>query len=318
MTSLAIIPQQASALAPVPQQQAVVETSSSAIAAREKASVEARFLVAYHRPRDVDHFRLRMLGAAKRPAFADQALFSKPVGGKPIVGLSIRFAEEVLRNYGNVDVQTPVVFDDESRRTIRVTVTDLEANLSYSQDVHVEKTVERKKPKQGDEVIRTRTNSYGEIVSIIRADEDALLVKQAALVSKALRTLILRLAPSDIIEEARQQVEQTIESGVSADPSAARKRMIDAFYGLGVQPADLADWLGRALDTITPAEIKTLGQVFTSIKEGHSTWAEALEARGGKPAATTDAAPVGGGTAALKAAVKRKPAAVEEEEPLPI
>jgi hypothetical protein len=176
--------------------------------------------------------------------------------------------------------------------------------------------VERKKPKAGDEIIRTRANSYGEIVSIIRADEDALLVKQAALVSKTLRTLILRLAPSDIIEEARQQVEQTIESGVSADPTAARKRMVDAFYGLGVQPAEIAYWLGRPLDSINPSEIKLLGQVFTSIKEGHSTWAEALEGRGGKSATATEAAPMGGGTAALKAAVKRKP--VEEQEALPV
>src|SRR5690349_15619824 len=37
------------------------ETASVAIAAREKAAVEARYVVAMRNPRDVDNFRVRLL-----------------------------------------------------------------------------------------------------------------------------------------------------------------------------------------------------------------------------------------------------------------
>jgi hypothetical protein len=259
---------------------AVVETASVAAAAQARASVEARYLVAMRTPRSWDTVRLRILAACKRPGFAEGARYSKPVGGKSIVGPSIRFAEESLRAMGNAYVETMVVFDDEERRIVRVTVTDLESNLSYPHDITIEKTVERRSLRQGQEVLGRRQNTKGETVYIVRATEDDLLVKQAALVSKAIRTGALRLLPSDILEEAMELVPMTLLNEDAKDPASARKRVCDAFFSLGVEPTDLEEYLGHKIEGSTPAEISLLRTIHQALKDGETTWPEVLETKG--------------------------------------
>lgn len=288
------------------------ETASSAVAAREKAAVEARFLVALHRPRNPDTARVRILNACKRPRFAEGAKYAKPVGGSKVVGPSIRFVEEALRQWGNIDIQTPVVFDDDDRRIVRVSVTDLETNTSFSSDVTLTKTVERRSPKSGDEVVRSRTNSTGQTVYVVRADEDAFLNKQNAGISKAIRNNGLRVVPSDLVEDAMDQVDETLHNEDAKDPAATRKRLTDAFYALGVMPDQIAVLLGHALESMTPAELTLLRTIYTALKDNETTWAEALATFG------KGEAPVNGngggekkatatkGNAGLKAALAKK------------
>lgn len=292
------------------------ETASSAVAAREKAAVEARFLVAINRPRSADTARLRILQSCERPRFAESAKYAKPVGGQKVIGPSIRFVEEALRQWGNIDIQTPVVFDDEDRRIVRVSVTDLETNTSFSSDVTLAKTVERRSPKSGDEVLRTRVNSQGATVSIIRADEDAFLNKQNAGISKAIRNNGLRVLPSDVVEEAMERVDETLRDADAKDPTATRKRLVDAFFGLGVMPAQLAEYLGHALEAITPAELQFLRTVYTAMKDGETTWAEVLDVK--SPMGKGAAAPKRTGTEGLRAAVKKDaaPAPTETDDDL--
>ena len=62
----------------------------------------------------------------QRSGFADVAMYAKPVGKQRIRGLSIRFAEAAIRHFTNVLTQVAVVFDDERRRILHVSVIDLE------------------------------------------------------------------------------------------------------------------------------------------------------------------------------------------------
>lgn len=285
---------------------AVVETASTAVAAREKAAVEARFLVALHRPRNPDQVRMRLLGRCASPRFAEVAEYAKPLGGgKKARGASIRMMEEMARQYGNIDVQAPVIFDDDERRIIRVTATDLEANYSASVDVILEKTVERRSPREGDEVLGQRVNSTGDKVYRIRADEDAFLVKQNANISKARRECIRAIVPGDLVDEAMQACAATRRGEVDADPAAARKRLADAFYSLGVMPTQLCEYLGKpSLEAVTPAEIELLRAIFAAMRDGEATWAEVMEEKRGKPTVEGTPAPTARGTAGLKARVQ--------------
>lgn len=251
------------------------ETASSVLAAQARAEIEARTFLALTRPRDVNQFRINVLQACRRPRFAGRARYAKPVGGgKKVVGLSIRFAEECARQYTNLDITSMVVTEDDERRVIRVRCTDLEANVTWSQDVVVEKTVERRAPRDGDEIVSKRVNSTGQPVYRIRAEDDALLVKQNALISKAARNLILDHLPSDIIEEAEDTILDTVRDEDAKDPTAARKRMVDAFYNAGVTPAQLEAHLGHKIDLTTSAEMQPLRTILNGILEGESTWAE--------------------------------------------
>lgn len=290
------------ALAPAAPVLPVAETASTAVAAREKAAVEARFLVAINRPRNPDESRVRLLTRCRSPQFAEVAEYEKPVGGKKIHGASIRMMEEIARQWRNVDVQAPVVFDDHERRIIRVTATDLESNYSASVDVILEKTVERRAPRQGEEIVSQRVNSQGAVVYRIRADEDAFLVKQNANVSKARRECIRAIVPGDLVEEAMETCLATRKNGDAVDPAAARKRISDLFYRLGVMPQQLSELLGKpSLDVITPAELELLRSIHTAMKDGEATWSDIVEAHGGKKGSTQASGANGGkGVDALK------------------
>lgn len=285
------------------------ETSSSAIAAREKAAVEARYLVALHRPRNFDQGRLRLLDACKRPKFADAARYSKPVGRDRVNGFSIRFAEEARVLWGNMDVSTFLVLDDDSRRVYRVIGTDLETNATEGIDVMVEKFVERRVVREGMEVIGQRTNTTGQVVYKIRATEDDLFVKVNALLSKARRNVILSLIPADVKEECEEQCLDTMRDHDAKDPAAARKAIVDAFWGFGVTPQQISDVLGKPLEQINPAEITMLRTYYRAMKEGEATWTEIAEAHtGGKKSENgkAEAASNGKGTDALKQALGKK------------
>lgn len=261
---------------------ALVETSSTAVAAQAKASVEARYTMALHRPRDMFQVRERLLNECKRPGFAHVARYSKPVGGQRIEGPSVRFAEAALRCLGNVLPETSVVYDDAEKRILRVAVTDLEANLTYSEDVTIEKTVERRRVKEGQEIVRQRRNSSGDITYIVRATEDDLLNKQNALKSKALRTLALRILPGDLLDEAMEQVQRTQRDADARDPAAARKSLVDAFSRIGVSTTQLAAYLGHPVDAITLDEMQELRALGAAMKDNETTWGAAMEAKHGK------------------------------------
>jgi hypothetical protein len=264
---------------------AVAETASVATAAREKASIEARALMAMHRPRNFDAARLRLLAACKRPRFAETARYTKPVSGeKAADGLSIRFAEEARVLWGNVDVSSFLVFDDDERRVYRVVGTDLETNASDGVDVMIEKTVERRSPREGDDVIRSRTNSKGSKVYLIRANEDALLVKVNREIAKARRNVILTLLPADIKEECEAQCIETVRDRDAKDPDGARKALLGAFFEIGVTPEQLVEYLGHPIEQLNPAELHVLRKVYTGIKDGEATWTDIMELKGGDAA----------------------------------
>jgi hypothetical protein len=155
----------------------------------------------------------------------------------------------------------------------------LESNITWKIDVTVAKTVERRQLRRGQQPLSERTNSYGDRVFIVEANDDDILNKQGALVSKALRTCILRIIPGNLQDEAYDVCNAILKDAAAKDPDAARNAVCDAFADQGVQPTDLEEWLGHKLDVATPAEIEQLRRLFVAIRDGEATWPEALAAR---------------------------------------
>lgn len=294
---------------------AVPDTASTAVAAQAKALVEARYIMAVRRPRDMDVVRERMLKECARPSFAAVARYVKPIGkdrAKWPTGPSIRFAEAAVRNMTNITVETMTVYDDREKRIVRVTVTDLEANVPYSQDITIAKTIERRQKKEGDTVITTRTNSYGDTLYILEGTDDDIINKQQALISKAVRTLGLRLIPGDIVDECMEQVLVTQANADAEDPDAAKRKLFDAFAALGVRAEQLKEYLGHDAATIAPKEMTDLRALYAAIRDGEATWRDVMDQR---------IAAAEGKTASLDAvrataAAKKAPAKKESDPPL--
>jgi hypothetical protein len=254
--------------------QALTTTGAEAYA---MATVQARYAIAVARPRDMDAARLRLLADCSRPRFAAVAIWRRPAGREMISGPSIRFVEAAIRAMGNVLVEAVAIRETAKHRTTRVTVTDIESNATYTRDVSVPLTVERRKLKRGQQPLGQRLNSYGDTVYVVEGTDAEIATMEAAQVSKAVRTLGLRLLPGDIVEEAVERVESTLADRDAKDPSAARKQLVDAFARLGVQPADLVGYLGHGLDGVQPSELSHLRQIHAAIAAGEAVWSDYTE-----------------------------------------
>ncbi len=290
------------------------EDTTAALAAQVKATVEARFIMAMNRPRDFDMARDRILAECKRPRFAESARYRRPVGKKKndrgqwvesfIEGPSIRFAEAAMRAMGNIDVQTMTTFDSAEKRIVQVAVTDLESNMTYSRDITTMKTVERRSIKPGQTPLATRTNSYGDLLYILPATDSEVTTMEAAEVSKAVRTLGLRLVPGDILDEAMDICVATMADSDAKDPDAARKAVVDGFSALGVKPSDLRAYLGgQDVGSCSPVQIGELRMLFHAIRAGEFSWAEVIA-----PEPETTDADAAHGVSSIKDRMKKRAA----------
>lgn len=270
----------------------LISTDPAIAAAAEgaKARIQSAYLMALHRPRNPDQARDRILHACKRPAFAERVEYNKPVGGRTIKGPSVRFAELALKEWGNVLNDSQVVYEDDQVRRVKIFCTDLETNLTHSKEIVINKTVERKKPTEDREVIGERINSQGQKVYIVRATDDEIQNKEAALISKALRNEGLRLIPTDIIDEGVEVARATLRDRDAKDPDTAKKKILDSFSEIGVLPKDIERYLGHKTDTLTPSELQDLRGIYRAIKDGEARWMDYVEGdkdRGDQPPDTS-------------------------------
>ena len=253
-----------------------IDPAIIAAAENSKAEIQARYIMAYQCPRNEEMARTKMLAHCKNKDFADTAIYSKPIGNTSVEGLSVRATEMMIREWGNIVISSHVVYEDETMRRIRVSATDLQTNANYSSDSVISKTIERKSSK-GREVISERLNSYGETVFIVKATDDELMIKEAAMLAKMRRNLGAMLIPSDIKEEIMKQCKDAIDSQIQSNPVAERRRVIDAFDSIGVQVLRLEKILGHPIAESSPAEIAKLRKIYSAIKEGTASLSDYLE-----------------------------------------
>lgn len=254
------------------------ETAGAALAEQAKAQVQARYIMAMQRPRDLMQVRERLLTDCRRPLFADAAIYHKPVG-KGLEGPSIRMAEAATRAMTNILTSSTVIYDDAQKRIIHVSATDLEANITYDADVMIAKTVERSRVPAGRKCLSSRINSNGDTTYTIEALDEEIIDKVKANVSKDLRTCLLRLVPGDLLDEAMRLCYETLEKKDAEDPDAAVKRMCDAFAEVGVSVSMLTEYLGHEPSKTTNQEMRRLRGTLNAIKNEETTWAQVVAAK---------------------------------------
>lgn len=272
--------------------------------ATEQAVTELKLAaeIALRFPRDEEVALRKMLGTCASYRFADDAIWERVQGRKKITvktdhgdreewvdniitGFSIRFAEELARVWRHIRTTTTVVFDDENSRAVSVSVWDCESNASYSEQVFIKKTVTRRS-KKGRIVVDERLNSDGQTVFEVRATDDEINTTQANLVSKAIRNMVLRLVPAHVKMECWDACEKTMRDYVASQPEVARKRLVDAFAGIGVSIDALTEYMGCAPAEATDDQVVDMRKKFAAINAGAATWADFAEPDAGpkKPA----------------------------------
>ena len=258
------------------------EMQAVAAAKGAEAEIQSAYIMALKKPRNEEDARIAIMRTCGNKRFAQKAMYSKPVGGKNIVGPSIRLVEELIRQWGNIIVKQDTTYEDPVKRVVRIGVIDLESNARYSKESVVEKTVERKVAADR-EILGERVNTKGERVFIVKATEDELQNKEAANASKIIRNNALRLIPEHITDEAVSIVGETMRAKAAVDPDAERRRVLSQFGELGIMPSGLEQYLGHPIAQVTPDELAELTSIANSIRDGQAKWADFL-AQGQQPA----------------------------------
>ena len=258
-----------------------ISPQSQALEAKERALIYARYEMAIRMPTNWEQARLDILKECRRPTFArdKSVLYGKPIGDDKVEGLGVRFAEMALRCVRNISTDVQTVYEDDQRRVLRVTVTNLCANQAETDEVTVVKTVERSRPGKDGFFISVRNNSRGQPTYTVPATEDDLLISQGRLVSKVRRNLALRHIPADIQEEAERTIRATRQDAAARDPDAERREIFDGFAALNVPVEELEEYLGHDVATASPGELVNLRTVWGTISDGETSWAAVLAHR---------------------------------------
>lgn len=247
------------------------ELATAGATALAVAEIQGAIVLARKFPRSEDAAFEKLMRACGRQTFAEDAAYSFPRGGADVTGPSVYLAREAARVWGNVRYGLDVIRDDEESRQIRGWAWDMETNTRVSMEDDFKKLIYRKKggwivPDERD--LRELTNRRGAIL---------------------VRNCLLQIIPQDLIEDALKQASTTLKKKSAENPDEARHRLITAFSQVGVTPAMIEEKLGRPLTQCQPADIARLRQIYKSIADGNTTWAEHWEDTPTPPTPAPDA-----------------------------
>lgn len=217
--------------------------------AGEVARVQAQLVYAASRPRDEQRAVDRMLTAFQRPSLASKALYQYARGGSEVSGLSIRAAEAMAMAWGNMDFGLRELEQKQGESTVEAYAWDLETN--------VRRAVTFRVPHYRDtRAGRKRLEDSRDIYELV-ANQGA----------RRVRACILAVLPRDIQEAVETQVAETMKATFEITPESL-KAWLEAFGRLGVTKAMLEARIQRRFDSITPAQMMGLANIYNSIKDG--------------------------------------------------
>ena len=218
---------------------------------RQAQEVQAAMIVAKRFPRDERAANERILSACMRRSLAESATYAYSRGGAEVTGPSIRLAECIAQNWGNIDFGYIEMEAKNGESQVMAYAWDLETNTRQSKVFNV--------PHRRD----TRNGSYPLTDS---RDIYELVANQAA---RRVRSCILAIIPGDVVESAVKQCDLTLKSSASGVPLETRiADMVTKFAEYGVTEEQLKNYIGKNVDAFTENDVIRLGKVYRSLKDG--------------------------------------------------
>ena len=248
------------------------ELATTGAAAKEQHEIQSAIIIAKKMPRNEDLCFQKLMKAASRPSFAEDATYSFPRGETDVTGPSVNLAREAARVWGNIRYGLYMVRDDQHSRLIRGWAWDVETNTKVEVEDDFKKLIQRKK----------KGGKPGETVWIEPDERDLreLTNRRGAIL---LRNAILQVLPKDLIEDALFACEQALQSAAKENPEAARKRLLVDFGSINVTVEQLEQKLEHPFAQSTAKELAELRGIFKSITDGNSTWAQYVKEKDAEP-----------------------------------
>lgn len=228
-----------------------VSTTAAMMVSRQAQEVQAAMVVAKRFPRDERTACDRILAACTRPSLAESAVYEYPRGGETVTGPSIRLAESLAQNWGNLDFGFIELEQKPGESQVMAYAWDLETNTRQCKIFsvpHIRHT------KKGDYPLTDPRDIY------------EMVANQAA---RRVRACILGVIPGDVVDAALNQCEVTLKTN-NKDPLEVRiKSMADLFkVEFSITEEMLAGYIGKKVEAFTEADMVRLRKVYRSLKDG--------------------------------------------------
>jgi len=254
-------------------------------ASRAVAEVQAAMMIARMNPRDPVASMDRILNACTRPSLAESAIYSFARGGSDVSGPSIRLAEAMAQQWGNIKTSVRELEQQSGMSVVQAIAWDLETGYQCDKVFHV---AHERHTKSGVKKLTDPRDVY------------ELVANQAA---RRLRACILAVIPGDVTEAAVKQCETTLHTSADASPETVQK-MVAAFAAFGVTKEQIEARIQRRLDAIQPAQVVALKKIYASLRDGMSTPADWFAQPDVLPGASATVADI---NAAVSAGKSKKP-----------
>lgn len=220
---------------------------------RAIAEVQAAIMLAKRFPRNQAEAMDRILMSCQRQSLAEQSVYSYSRGGSEITGPSIRLAEAIAQQWGNMQFGIRELEQKNGESTVEAFAWDVETNtrqVKVFQVPHVRHT------RQGAKRLEDPRDIY------------EMIANQGA---RRLRACILGVIPGDVVDAAVDQCEATMKAKADTSPEGIKK-LVAAFAPFGVTSDMIAKRIQRTnLESITPAQVVALKKVYASLRDGMST-----------------------------------------------
>ena len=226
---------------------------------RAIAEAQGKLIMAKRFPRNYVESYNKAIEACQRKGFAEKAFFSYPRAGQTVTGVTIRFAEELARVYGNLDYGIKEMSHEEGKSEMQAYCWDLETNTISSQNFTVEHIMET---RQGNRKLTSQRDIYE------RTANDG---------ARRLRSRILAILPPDLVEDCVTECKKTLAGNNSVPLIDRVKQMVTGFAKFGVSKEMIEKRLGHTVETVTANELVEYQGIYNGLKQKETTVSDWFE-----------------------------------------
>lgn len=230
---------------------AMKQTQTEMMISRQAQEVQAAMVIAKRFPRDTVASYNRIMDACKRKGLAEAAMYEYPRGGQKVTGISIRLAEAMAQNWGNIDFGIMELEQKNGESQVMAYAWDLETNARQTKIFSVP---------------HVRGTKKGNVALTDPRDIYEMVANQGA---RRLRACILGIIPGDVQEAAVKQCEQTLLGNGQKPVIDIVREMAEIFKNEFSVPLEAIEkYIGCKSEAFSMNDLVRLKKVYRSLKDG--------------------------------------------------
>lgn len=249
------------------QQQAPTKTAMvEGVISRQAQEVQAAMVIAKRFPRDENYAYSKIMQSCKRKTLAEQAEYEYKRGSEKVNGPSIRLAESLARNWGNMDYGIIELEQKKGKSEMMAYAWDLETNTRVTRVFTVRHWRDTRK---GGYALKNARDIYE-----LTANYGA----------RRVRACILEVIPGDVVDAAIEECRNTLQ-GAYKEPLTDRVRKMIASFESDFQVTKdmLEKYIGHNADAFSDNDFLRLKKIYKALRDGMSTREELFDISKSKP-----------------------------------